>query len=276
VPCLASPGGGPQCGQPSDPRITNVIIENCKIFSPGDDNVAFFNVDRGEIRNCHFADGFARGTLLYQVTDICLEDNLYERCAPLWQGGDTESECPPPVIAPPANITANEITHESVHLTWDPSPDSNLVDHYEVIIGSQVIDTTSSTSLNVISLTPDTYYIFSIEAVDADGNRSAKCNNVGITTLEVPLYITEWEEGSSDQVEIYPVPTSERLFIKSKTNTESAPYHLIIYNSNGRVINKQDVFSEITEVDLTGFSRGFYLLDYREGSTRFQRKIVRL
>jgi hypothetical protein len=93
TPCLASPGGGPQCGQPDDAIIHNVLVENCTIMSTGDDNVAFFNVDGGIVRNCCLKDGFARGILLYQVSNICLEDNTYIRCEPLWTGGETESNC---------------------------------------------------------------------------------------------------------------------------------------------------------------------------------------
>lgn len=93
TPCLSSPGGGPQCGQPGDERIENVIIENCRFVSTGDDNLAFFNVDNSIIRNCTFIDSFGRGTLLYEVTNICLNGNTYIRCAPLWQGMDAESHC---------------------------------------------------------------------------------------------------------------------------------------------------------------------------------------
>ena len=177
---------------------------------------------------------------------------------------------------PPANLTADEITHESVQLDWDPSPDSNIVDHYEVIMGSRVIDTTSGTSISIAGLSPNVYYVFSIKAVDADGNRSAKCNSVGITTLGKPLIISVWRDESPNPLEVYPVPSGERLFIKSKNSTESAPHQLIIYDPNGRVIYKKKVSNELTELDLNGFQKGLYMLEYREGDTRLQRKIVRL
>lgn len=96
IPCLASPDGGPQCGQPNDPVINNVLIENCDFFASGDDNVAFFNVNGGVIRNCHITDSFARGILLYQCENICLENNIVERCPILWVEGDGYSKCDTP------------------------------------------------------------------------------------------------------------------------------------------------------------------------------------
>ena len=150
-----------------------------------------------------------------------------------------------------------------------------MVDHYEVIIGSQLRDTTSSTSLTVTGLMPDVYYVFSIKAVDAEGNRSAKSNIVGITTLGKPLDNSELKDGSPDRVEVYPVPSGDRLFIKSKSIAHPAP-QLTIYDSNGRLMYKKNVSNGLTEVDLAGFPRGLYILEYRQGNTRFQRKIVRL
>lgn len=93
VPCLASPGGGPQCGQPNDPVINNVLIENCVFIASGDDNVAFFNVNGGIIKNCRITDSFARGIFLYHCQNICLKNNTVERCPVLWDGGDGSSNC---------------------------------------------------------------------------------------------------------------------------------------------------------------------------------------
>ena len=133
TPCLASPGGGPQCGQPDDPIIHNVVIENCTIMSTGDDNVAFFNVDGGVIRNCYFKDGFARGTLLYQVSHICLEGNTYLRCEPLWEGGATESDCSS------TNIEASSSQNFEVKVYPNPIHDRLFIkseSHYSDIIAT--------------------------------------------------------------------------------------------------------------------------------------------
>lgn len=78
VPCLATPGGGPQIGQPNDPRIGDVVIEDCNFYSCGDDNLALFNVDGAIIRNTYAYNSFAANIKLYRCTDIVIENTEVE------------------------------------------------------------------------------------------------------------------------------------------------------------------------------------------------------
>jgi hypothetical protein len=70
APCLSTPGGGPQIGQPNDSRTTNITVEDCDFDSSGDDNFALFNVDGAVIRNTRTANSFARSILLHDDTDV--------------------------------------------------------------------------------------------------------------------------------------------------------------------------------------------------------------
>lgn len=74
TPCLATPGGGPQIGQPNDPRITGIVVEDCDFNSCGDDNIALFNVDGAIIRNTYSYNSFAANIKLYRCTDITVEN----------------------------------------------------------------------------------------------------------------------------------------------------------------------------------------------------------
>ena len=78
VPCLASAGGGPQIGQPRDPPIANVTVENFTAAGTGDDSLAFFNA-AGAIRHVSIQDSFARGILLYSSPNVVLEDIRVDR-----------------------------------------------------------------------------------------------------------------------------------------------------------------------------------------------------
>ena len=52
--CLATPGGGPQLGQPRDANIHNISVINMTASNTGDDSVALFNVvSGGYVSNCH-------------------------------------------------------------------------------------------------------------------------------------------------------------------------------------------------------------------------------
>ncbi len=84
VPCLSTPGGGPQIGQPDDPPTTNNLVENCRMTGTGDDSVAFFN-GSGTVRNCVITDCFGRGIFLYNSPDVVLENNTLVRSVVLHQ-----------------------------------------------------------------------------------------------------------------------------------------------------------------------------------------------
>ncbi|MFH4966922.1 T9SS type A sorting domain-containing protein [Gaetbulibacter sp. M240] len=79
MPCLSTPSGGPQMNQPSDIVSTNMIVENCFIDSPGDDCVAFFNVNCGKVLNSTLRNSFARGFLVTpEASNICGANNIME------------------------------------------------------------------------------------------------------------------------------------------------------------------------------------------------------
>ena len=78
VPCLSTPDGGPQIGQPND-AVCSGIVEDCRMTGTGDDAVAFHHAT-GVVRNCTIADSFARGILLNNSPTVALENNTLVRC----------------------------------------------------------------------------------------------------------------------------------------------------------------------------------------------------
>jgi parallel beta-helix repeat protein len=88
-PCLSTPDGGPQIGQPRSTPTSGNLVEDCSMTATGDDSVAFFN-SSGTIRNCHISDSFARGILLNNSPDAKLENNTLIRC-PVSHVGESAS-----------------------------------------------------------------------------------------------------------------------------------------------------------------------------------------
>ncbi|WP_443939099.1 hypothetical protein [Pedobacter sp. MW01-1-1] len=73
VPCLSTPSGGPQMNQLDVVASSNMVIDSLYCDSPGDDCVAFFNVNGGKVINCTLRNSFARGIYLTQkAQDICV------------------------------------------------------------------------------------------------------------------------------------------------------------------------------------------------------------
>ncbi|MBO9554981.1 glycoside hydrolase family 6 protein [Cellulomonas sp.] len=96
-------------------------------------------------------------------------------------GGTTDTTAP----SVPTGLTAGTTTQTSVPLSWNASTDNtggSGVAGYEVLQGSTVVGTTTSTSYAVTGLTAGTAYSFSVRAKDVAGNVSAASSAVSATT----------------------------------------------------------------------------------------------
>ncbi|GCE76484.1 glycoside hydrolase family 6 protein [Cellulomonas biazotea] len=85
----------------------------------------------------------------------------------------------------PTGLTAGTTTTTTVPLSWNASTDNtggSGVAGYEVLRGSTVVATTTSTSYTVTGLTAGTAYSFSVRAKDVAGNTSAASAAVSATT----------------------------------------------------------------------------------------------
>ncbi len=280
TPCLASPGGGPQCGQPNDPRVSNVIIEDCRIESTGDDNCALFNVDGGIVRDCYFSDGFAESTRLTQCTKICLDNNTTIRCSPSWvvgSGGDTASDCSnldPYPPTKPENLRAIDLTHNSASLAWSPSFDDFGISHYDLYQGSKKIGTTIDTLYTVTGLSPSVFYIFRVRAVDSTGNLSAYSDNLEITTPDNP--VTLLYPGSGHNAEIawsmYPNPSNGYIFVETDHNLLNA--RIRIHNLHGKEMIDIPVNQSITKLDISNILPGLCYIELKSRSSKSVKKII--
>jgi hypothetical protein len=98
TPCLATPGGGPQIGQPNDPATSGHLVKNCRFIAPGDDAVGFFNAT-GKISGCYIRDSFVRGVIVANAPKTVLENNTVIRCpvqkSTDWRFHQTETETEP-------------------------------------------------------------------------------------------------------------------------------------------------------------------------------------
>ncbi|NUS55237.1 MAG: beta-mannosidase, partial [Streptomycetaceae bacterium] len=78
--------------------------------------------------------------------------------------------------------TASAITSSGATLTWAASTDNVGVTGYDVLNGSTVIATSTSTSAVLSGLSPSTAYTLKVRARDAAGNLSAASGTVTFTT----------------------------------------------------------------------------------------------
>ena len=82
----------------------------------------------------------------------------------------------------PLNLVVSNIGMSTASLAWDASTDNIGVVGYDVYQGALLVETVTGTSLDVIGLSIDTSYSFSVQAKDAVGNVSAAAE-ITFTTL---------------------------------------------------------------------------------------------
>lgn len=89
----------------------------------------------------------------------------------------------------PTNLTATNITENSVDLSWAASTDNVGVIGYDVYQDNVLIGSTAVTNIQVTSLNDNTNYSFHTVAKDTATNTSTNSNTVTITTLIAPTYL---------------------------------------------------------------------------------------
>ena len=84
----------------------------------------------------------------------------------------------------PQNLTASNITTNSLDLNWDASTDNVGVSEYEVFQDGNSIGTTPSTNISVTGLSASTTYSYTVLARDGSSNQSAQSASLDATTQD--------------------------------------------------------------------------------------------
>ncbi len=92
--------------------------------------------------------------------------------------GSPDSQAP----SVPVGLVASASSSTRVDLSWSASNDDVGVSGYTVYRDGTSLGTTGSASFSDTTVAPDTTYSYSVDAVDAAGNRSARSAAVSVTT----------------------------------------------------------------------------------------------
>lgn len=85
----------------------------------------------------------------------------------------------------PANVAVGTVTETSISLSWTASSDNVGVTGYDVLNGTTVVASSTTTSATVTGLTKNTTYTFTVVAKDAAGLKSIPSSSVSATTPDV-------------------------------------------------------------------------------------------
>ena len=82
----------------------------------------------------------------------------------------------------PLNVSASNITENSVELSWTASTDNVKVTGYDVYQGDSMVTSVTGISANITGLSANTTYQFKVKAKDAAGNMSGFSTTVDVKT----------------------------------------------------------------------------------------------
>jgi chitodextrinase len=90
------------------------------------------------------------------------------------------SDTQPPTV--PLSLTASAVSSSAINLSWTASTDNVGVTGYTVFRGGAQIGTSGTNSYSDTGLTASTQYIYTVNAFDAAGNKSAQSTSASATT----------------------------------------------------------------------------------------------
>jgi len=93
---------------------------------------------------------------------------------------NSTADAVPPTI--PTNLSSSGITNSSFMLSWTPSTDNDKVLYYEVFEGAIIKGRTSTTSMVIVGLTPQSLHTYTVKATDATLNVSDASQPFSVTT----------------------------------------------------------------------------------------------
>jgi hypothetical protein len=156
-----------------------------------------------------------------------------------------------------------------VTFSWSPSSDANGVDRYEVFSARwtgprfakhyvyTLVDTVTTTTSSVTGLTPFTSTKYTVQAVDAAGNRSLRASFVTATTLSLPTLSFQFGTQTSGVVQNPALHTLEMQLV-SRANP-LASFSLV----SGPAIVQVDPGSGLVQWTPTVGDIGLHTLTFR-------------
>ena len=151
------------------------------------------------------------------------------------------------VPAVPANVKVEATSSTSVKVSWDAAENAK---RYYIYSADTLVAKTSYTYYNIVGLTPDTEYCYTVTAVNGEVESDESAESCGKTE---PEGIAEL----ASSLNVYPNPVNDKLYIETEMNVEE----VVVYTITGVIVGQQStVNSQQSYIDVTNLNSGVYFV----------------
>ena len=142
------------------------------------------------------------------------------------------------------NVKVEATSATSVKVSWDEAENAK---RYYIYSADTLVAKTSYTYYNIVGLTPDTEYCYTITAVNGEVESDESAEACGKTD---PDGIAEL----ASLLNVYPNPVNDRLYIETETEVEE----IVVYDVYGR--QQSTVNGQQTDIDVASLNGGIYFV----------------
>ena len=148
------------------------------------------------------------------------------------------------VPAVPANVKVEATSSTSVKVSWDAAENAK---RYYIYSADTLVAKTSYTYYNIVGLTPDTEYCYTVTAVNGDVESDESVEACGKTD---PDGIAEL----ASSLNVYPNPVNDKLYIETEMNIEE----VVVYDVFGRQQTTDN--GQQSYIDVANLNSGVYFV----------------
>lgn len=132
--------------------------------------------------------------------------------------------------------------------------------------GTDTYSWSTGASVSSVVVTPTTTAIYSVTGTSS----LTSCSKTNTIEVQVVICTGIQEENRTDSYSIYPNPTASSIHLRSPSKT-----HVKLYNALGQLLLTTTTEDETTEVDLSSFEDGIYILRIEFGSLSSSMKVIK-
>jgi len=152
----------------------------------------------------------------------------------------------------PMNLEAHNVTYSSVDLEWEAAESNIEISEYYIMKDDELHEITNETYASVEGLEDEETFVFTVRAIDLEGNISEKSNEVEVTTpTDIPVTALE------DELKIYPNPARQNMTIEF--NNEKISY-LEVIDVTGKIVYSSNVDNNLITIDKRDIGTGMFFL----------------